>query len=304
MNDKHKYYRFGLFGLLVISIAVIVASLAWPPQAPPEPAAGTPAKQQILLATTTSTRDSGLLDLLLPVFEERSGYRVKLIAVGSGQALALGREGNADVLLVHAPAAEKAFMEAGYGIERRLVMHNDFVVAGPAEDPAGIRRAAAALEAFQMIAGANASFLSRGDDSGTHKLESELWQQAGIQPPCGGWYLETGQGMGATLTIASSRGFYTLSDRATYLSMRQNLELEVLFEGDPALVNTYHVILVNPALQPQINRDGARAFADFLTSPEAQNLIAGLGKAEFGQPLFYPDNEVNFTAGSPPPGNR
>ncbi len=281
-----------------ITIAVIVLSLllaACARTSQPNPALMTsaptenaPMVAEIILATTTSTQDSGLLDVLIPLFERQSPYRVKTIAVGSGQALQMGRDGNADMLLVHSPAAEKAFMEAGYGLDRRPVMHNDFILLGPASDPAGAAQADNVAEALRRIASTGSLFYSRGDDSGTHKMELNLWQKAAIQP-AGDWYQETGQGMGATLKIASERQAYTLSDRGTYLANRQQLELIIVFEGDPALLNVYHVITVNPAGHPAVNLEGARAFAEFLVSAETQAIIGQFGVERFGQPLFFPD---------------
>ena len=249
--------------------------------------ATTPQPEMLILATTTSTRDSGLLDELVPRFEAQTGIQVKVIAVGTGAALRMGREGNADVLLVHAPTAEEAFMREGHGLERRAVMHNDFVIVGPPDDPADVRDLPAA-EAMRRIAQSHALFISRGDDSGTHKKEQELWKAASITPE-GAWYQASGQGMGATLQIASEKGAYTLTDRGTFLNMRAVLNLEVLVEGDPVLFNPYHVIVVNPERHPAVNVEGARAFADFLTSPEVQALIGAYGRDRFGEPLFVPD---------------
>lgn len=243
----------------------------------------------LILATTTSTQDSGLLDVLIPIFEERTGYRVQTVAVGSGAALKMAQEGNADVLLVHAPAAEKELMAAGWGLERFLVMHNDFVIVGPAGDPARIKAAAATLDAFQAIAESGAGFVTRGDDSGTHKMELSLWGKTEVDPSGQAWYIDSGQGMGATLTIASEKQAYTLTDRATYLANKDNLELEILFEGDAALLNVYHVITVNPLKWPKTNYDGALAFAQFMTDPEIQDLIGEFGREKFGEPLFVPD---------------
>lgn len=247
-----------------------------------------PVKREIILATTTSTQDSGLLDILIPIFENQTGYIVKTIAVGSGQALAMGREGNADVLLVHAPAAERDLMEDGYGSDRYLVMHNDFVIVGPEEDSAGITGSPSAPEAFQRIAASQSAFISRGDDSGTHKKELEIWKSAGIDPE-GSWYQESGQGMAATLTISSEKRAYTLTDRATFLANRNTIDLAILVEGDPGLLNVYHVIVVNPERWPGVNREGAQAFAAFLIAPVTQELIQDFGVEEFGQSLFYPD---------------
>ncbi len=246
----------------------------------------------LLLVSTTSTQDSGLLDVLLPAFEQQSGYHVKLVAVGSGQALKMGEEGNADVILLHSPAAEKTFMENGFGIDRRLVMHNDFVLAGPTSDPAAIR-GRTPVEALRAIFIAGAAFVSRGDDSGTHVRELELWKSAGLDPAGQPWYLETGQGQGATLTIASEKDGYALTDRATFLANQANLGMAILVEGDNSLLNVYHVIIVNPQKWPKVNLEGARAFADFITSDAGQQIIREFGVDKYGQPLFYPDAGMN-----------
>ncbi len=242
----------------------------------------------LILATTTSTQDSGLLDVLLPPFEETTGYVVKTVAVGSGQAIAMGVECNADVLLVHSPAAEAKFMDAGGGVDRRLVMHNDFVIVGPAPDPAGIRGATKAADALAKIAATGATFVSRADKSGTNSKELALWAAANVTPD-GAWYLESGQGMGATLQITSEKGGYTLTDRATYLAARDRVRLEILVEGEAGLLNVYHVIPVNPATCPTANASGATALADYLTSTAGQALIGAFGSREYGQPLFVPD---------------
>lgn len=255
--------------------------------------------REVILATTTSTQDSGLLDVLVPAFEKETGYSVKTIAVGSGQALRLGEQGEADVILAHSPQAEEDFVAAGNGIERQPVMHNDFVIVGPREDPAGIAGSASAADALKRIAQSGAIFLSRGDQSGTNARELALWKQAGVQPS-GSWYQETGQGMGATLTIAEEKRSYTLSDRGTYLSQRHNLHLSILVQGDPGLFNIYHVMIVNPEKHSTVNVDGARAFADFITSAQTQELIRGFGIDQFGEPLFVPDAYVKST---PQPGN-
>ncbi|MGE5642128.1 MAG: substrate-binding domain-containing protein [Byssovorax cruenta] len=247
----------------------------------------TPAKQ-LLLVSTTSTQDSGLLDVLLPAFKAKTGYTVQLVAVGSGQALKIGEQGNADVILLHSPAAEKEFVANGFGIDRRLVMHNDFVIVGPASDPAGIR-GATPVDAFQKIFGSAATFVSRGDDSGTHVKELALWKNAGLNPIGKAWYLETGQGQGATLSIASEKGGYALTDRGTFLAYKSNVDLEILVQGDPFLLNVYHVITVNPEKFPNTNLQGAKAFADFITSDEGQKIIANFGADKYGQPLFFPD---------------
>lgn len=257
------------------------------------------AGDELILATTTSTEDSGLLDVLVPLFEERTGYAVKTIAVGSGAALRLGEEGEADVILAHSPDAEEEFMAAGHGANRRLVMHNDFVIVGPAGDPAGIRGLDDAAEAFRRIAAAGAAFLSRGDESGTHTKELKIWGSAGVNPS-GRWYQETGTGMGPTLLVADEKGGYTLSDRGTYLAQRDNLVLEVLVEGDPALFNVYHVMQVNPAKSRRINADAAAAFVQFITSDDVQKVIRDFGADKYGRPLFVPDAYLESTPGARP----
>ncbi len=247
-----------------------------------------PKKNSILLVSTTSTQDSGLLDVLLPAFEEKTGYEVQLVVAGSGQALKMGEQGNADVILLHSPAAEKEFMAGGFGIDRRLIMHNDFVIVGPASDPAQIR-GSTPVDAFGKIFESGAVFVSRGDDSGTHVRELALWKQAGLDPADMDWYLETGQGQGATLSIAFEKNGYAITDRGTFLAYRQNVDLEILVEGNPSLLNVYHVLTVNPETWPHVNAEGAKAFSDFITSPEGQNIIRNFGVEQYGQPLFFPD---------------
>jgi tungstate transport system substrate-binding protein len=241
----------------------------------------------LTLATTTSTQDSGLLDVLVPRFREQSGIDVKVVAVGTGQALELGRRGDADVLLVHAPAAEQRFVEEGFGVGRRQVMYNDFVIVGPPADPAGVKGQASAVEAFRRIAAREAPFVSRGDESGTHVKEKAVWQKAAVEPK-GGWYVRAGAGMGQVLRMASEKRAYTLSDRGTFLALRGGLELAVLSEGDPLLVNQYSVIRVNPEKHPHVRKEAAEKFADFLLAPATQRLIADFGKDRYGQPLFFP----------------
>ncbi|HNF93974.1 MAG TPA: substrate-binding domain-containing protein [Anaerolineales bacterium] len=255
-------------------------------EAPTEAAA--PANPNLILATTTSTQDSGLLDVLVPMFEEQTGYTVQTVAVGTGEALKMGEEGNADVLLVHAPSSEVTYMEGGHGQDRFLVMHNDFVIVGPAEDPAGIK-GLGPKDAFVAIFNAGAPFVSRGDDSGTHKKEVSFWQKAELDPAGQAWFFETGQGMGASLTVASEKQAYILTDRATYLANKDNLQLEILLEGNNALLNVYHVITVNPTKSDKINYDGALAFANFIIAPETQAVIGEFGVDKFGAPLFVPD---------------
>lgn len=251
-------------------------------------APATPVIKDLILATTTSTQDSGLLDVLVPAFQDQTGYVVKTVAVGTGQALQMGEECNADVLLVHAPASEVAFMEKGAGKDRFLVMHNDFIIIGPAADPAGIKGAGSTVEVYQKIAEAQAPFVSRGDDSGTHKMELALWKKAGVTPE-GDWYIETGQGMAATLKVADEKNAYTMTDRATYLAFKDTLSLVILFQGDKALLNVYHVITVNPEKCPKVNQAGALAFAKFLVDAKIQKLISEFGVDKYGEPLFFPD---------------
>ena len=243
----------------------------------------------IILATTTSTQDSGLLDVLLPIFEKETGYFVKTIAVGSGQAMAMGQKGEADVLLVHSPEEEKKFMAEGYGINRRLVMHNDFIIVGPPGDPAKIKGEKSSVESFKKIASARVLFLSRGDNSGTHAKEKAIWEAAGINPEGEKWHQETGLGMGQTLSVASEKKGTTLTDRGTYLALKKNLGLDILVEGDAVLLNIYHVIEVNPAKWPRVNNPGAKSFSGFMVSKETQGIIKTFGVDKFGSPLFFPD---------------
>jgi tungstate transport system substrate-binding protein len=284
--SKHPTTLFAV--LLVVSFVLAACGSATPvatlaPTTPPKPENPT-----LILATTTSTQDSGLLDAMVPDFEQRTGYTVQTIAVGSGEAMKMGQECNADVLLVHSPSAEKDFMSSNYGSDRRLVMHNDFIIVGPFADQAGIKSAATSVEAFTKIADTQSKFISRGDKSGTNSKELAIWKSANITPE-GDWYVESGQGMGTTLTIASEQEAYTLTDRATYLANKANYQLEILSEGDTALLNIYHVIVVNPANCPTVNNAGAIAFADYIVSPEAQTLVGGFGVEKFGAPLFTPD---------------
>ena len=246
----------------------------------------------IILVTTTSTQDSGLLDALIPVFEEKTSYTVKTVALGTGQSLALGARGEADVVLVHAPELEKEYLALDVFVNRRLVMFNYFLVVGPPDDSTDIRKATKATEVFRQIVESGAKFVSRGDNSGTHILERKLWQNAGVETE-GIWYIETGQGMGATLMIASERRAYSLSDQGTYLAFKERIELEPVFENDPILANLYHVMEVNPVKFPKVNHSGARAFTDFLLSTEAEDIIESYGVEEYGQPLFYPADAID-----------
>jgi tungstate transport system substrate-binding protein len=240
----------------------------------------------LTLATTTSTQDSGLLDVLVPMFRAQTGIEVKVVAVGTGQALQLGRRGDADVLLVHDPSAEAKFMAEGFGAERRDVMYNDFVLVGPPADPAGIKGEPSIAEAFRRIVRSGSPFVSRGDESGTHQKEKEIWRKTGIEPK-GDWYIRAGAGMGQVLRMANEKRSYTVTDRGTYLAQRKGLELTILSEGDPMLVNRYSVIVASPEKHPQVHVQAARKFAAFLVSPETQKTIAEFGTDRFGQPLFF-----------------
>ncbi|MBI2859076.1 MAG: substrate-binding domain-containing protein [Chloroflexi bacterium] len=270
--------------LLTVVSALACSAPAAAPTAPPKPA-----NPQIIMASTTSTGDSGLMDTLIPMFEQQTGYSVKPIYVGSGAAMTMGERGEADVLLVHAPDSEVKFMQAGHGTVRKLVMHNDFIIIGPSADPAGIKGAQSAIDSLKKIASAKAIFISRGDNSGTDQLEKKLWKTAGIEAKGQSWYQEAGQGMGATLNIASEKSAYTMTDRATFLATQKNLSLTLLVEGDPVLLNIYHVIQVNPAKSAKINAEGARAFADFMVDPTTQQMIGKFGVDKYGSPLFFPD---------------
>lgn len=271
MMSYHRLIRAALISLFLFSTAAFAQNNA------------------VILATTTSTQDSGLLDELVPRFEQISGYQVKTIAVGSGQAMALGRKGEADVLLVHSPADEEKFMAEGCGERRLLVMHNDFVLVGPPEDPAGLKKAPSILDAYKRIASTGSLFVSRADQSGTHAKELALWRKAGISIEGVAWRIETGLGMGQTLGVASEKNGYTLTDRGTWLALKKNLALAILVEGDSDLFNVYHVIVVDPGKFPKVNAAGARAFCDFIVSALAQKVIRTFGTAKYGAPLFFPD---------------
>ena len=265
---------------LVVSLALMGAGLVLP--------APVAAGQAMILSTTTSTQDSGLLDVLVPMFEKKTGYTVKTISVGTGQALALGAKGEADVCLVHAPDSEKKYVADGLLLNRRLVMHNDFIIVGPAEDPAKIKGLASAVDALKRIAEAKVAFVSRGDNSGTHQLEKKLWSEAKIQPS-GSWYLQAGQGMGATLTIASEKRAYAVTDRGTFLAFQKRVQLVNLVEKDRILLNIYSVLEPNAAKFPRVNAVGGKAFADFMVSKEVQEVIKTFGVDKYGEPLFFPD---------------
>lgn len=273
--------------ILILMLIFAVGILAGCGSQPAKQSTPDPAVKDLILATTTSTQDSGLLDVLKPMFEQKTGYNLKIISVGSGAAMEMGKKGEADVLLVHSPAAEKALVDEGVGINYQLVMHNDFIVVGPASDPAAIK-GSASTDAFKKIAGKKATFVSRGDNSGTHTKELSIWKTAGITPE-GSWYLQSGTGMGATLNIANEKQAYTLADRATYLAQKANFKLDILSEGDKALLNIYHVMQVNPEKFTKVNKDGAKAFVDFMVSADTQKAIGEFGKDKYGQALFIPD---------------
>jgi tungstate transport system substrate-binding protein len=256
--------------------------------AAPTPPPRTGGPRDLILSTTTSTQDSGLLDELIPLFQRQTGYTVKTVSVGSGAAIALGGRGEADVVLAHAPENERQFVASGAGVDRQLVMYNDFIIVGPPEDPAGIRGAPDALDALKKIAARGGPFISRGDNSGTQQLELQLWKDAGIAPHGQGWYVESGTGMGQTLQIADGRRAYTISDRGTYLSFRNRVRLDILTERDERLLNVYHVIAVNQGRFPAVNAAGAQAFIDFLLAPDTQRFIGEFGRDRYGQPLFTP----------------
>lgn len=245
-------------------------------------------EKEIILSTTTSTYDSGLLDELIPVFEKKYKLSVIPIAVGTGEALGMGKRGEVDVVLVHSGSAEDKFLEEGYGVNRKDVMHNDFVIIGPEEDPAEIKGNENVTEAFKKMSEKQMLFVSRGDDSGTHKKEIKIWEEAEIEPK-GDWYLEAGQGMAGTIMIANEKNAYTLSDRGTYLSQQDNIELVILFEGDPLLLNPYGIIAVNPDKHSKVNYEGAMRFIEFITSKDGQEIIKNFGIEKYGQPLFFPD---------------
>ena len=287
----------------VIQVQVTAAVTQTPQaQARPTPTPAVRGPKDVILATTTSTQDTGLLDVLVPIYEEQTDYNLKVIAVGSGQALAMGERGDADALLVHAPSSELELVNKGVAINRQLVMHNDFIIVGPASDPAGINGMTSAADAFEAIYNEGATFVSRGDDSGTHKAEKALWEKTSknLDPESHSWYEQTGQGRAATLQVANQKNAYTLADRGTYLSQQENLELVVLVEGDPVLFNVYHVMQVDPEKFDMVNGPGGAAFVDFMISDATQAIIKDFGVDKFGQPLFIPDagkDESQLTLG-------
>ncbi|MBN1241583.1 MAG: substrate-binding domain-containing protein [Spirochaetales bacterium] len=284
MHTSSRRLRAAL--LVVLGLLAAVAPLA-ALGSKEAPASGvpTPANPRIRLATTTSTENSGLLAYLLPFFEAKTGYRVEVVAVGTGAALKLGENGDADTVLVHARALEDAFVAAGYGVDRRDVMYNDFIIVGPAGDPAALSSAADATDAFGRLSGGAAAFVSRGDNSGTHVMELSLWKKAGVVPS-GEWYKEAGQGMEPVILMAEALQGYTLADRGTWLAVKDKTTLAIDFEGDPVLFNPYGVIAVNPERWPEANIEGATAFAEFLTSKEGRELIASFKIG--GEQLFFP----------------
>jgi tungstate transport system substrate-binding protein len=272
---KPCYASFLLFGILVLLAGGSSVTQAQ--------------EKTLILATTTSTQDTGLLDVLIPIFEKKTGYFVKTIAVGSGQAMTMGQKGEADVLLVHSPAAEMKFMEDGFGVNRRLVMHNDFIIVGPGDDPAKIKGLKSSAAAFKKMAVAQGLFISRGDNSGTHSKEKDIWKAAGVKYEGEKWYQQTGLGMGQTLNVAAEKKAYTLADRGTYLAVAKTMKLDILVEGDAVLLNIYHVMEINPQKWPKVNIAAARAFADFMVSKETQEIIKTYGVDKYGSPLFFPD---------------
>jgi tungstate transport system substrate-binding protein len=284
-NYKEKKMKhFAGRALIMMALFHLLSVILWSPSIAAE-------KQQknVILATTTSTQDSGLLDVLIPIFEKETGYFVKTISVGSGQAMKMGEKGEADVLLVHSPDAEKTFVAQGLGINRTLVMHNDFIIVGPPADPAKIKGLKSSKEALKLIAQAGSLYLSRGDNSGTHAKEKVILKAAGIVPEGQKWYQQTGLGMGQTLNVAAEKKGYTLADRGTYLSLKKNLGLDILVEGEPLLLNIYHVIEVNPAKWSKVNAAGAKAFSAFMVSKKIQDIISKFGVEKYGSPLFFPD---------------
>jgi tungstate transport system substrate-binding protein len=277
---KNRRYLYYLIAIIVAITLVVTTSTVF---------AGEVKQKNLILATTTSTQDSGLLDVLIPIFEKQTGYFVKTIAVGSGQAMAMGQKGEADVLLVHSPEAELKFMAEGNGTNRQLVMHNDFIIVGPADDPVTVKMSKSVKEGFKKISLGSALFLSRGDNSGTHSKEKAIWKATGVNPEGQSWYQQTGLGMGQTLNVAAEKRAYTLADRGTYLALKKNLGLVILSEGDPLLLNVYHVMEVNPVKWPKVNTPGAKAFVDFMVSQKTQKIIGAFGVDKYGAPLFFPD---------------
>ena len=285
-----KQTMLTIFYVIVMATLLTLTGCGSTTPTAPTPTAQSPQPKNpsLILATTTSTQDSGLLGILVPDFEKQTGYKVKTIAVGTGAALAMGEKGEADVLLVHAPTSEKKLVDNKIGINYNLVMHNDFIIVGPSADPAKIKGLKSPAQALKAIADSKSVFISRGDDSGTDKAEKTLWKNASITPS-GSWYQESGTGMGQTLTIASEKSGYIMTARATYLSTKKSLQLDILVEGDASLLNIYHVMQVNPEKFPKVNNEGAKAFVDFMINPSTQQIIGNFGNDKFGQALFFSD---------------
>lgn len=295
---EKRFKKLSVIALLLLAIFMVACSSPaapdtqtpddTPPAGQTEPAEQ--AKGEIILSTTTSTDDSGLLDFILPEFTKDTGYDVKVVAVGTGQALQMGRDGDADVLLVHAKASEEEFIAEGHGVERFDVMYNDFVLLGPKNDSLNLKEKADSniAEALSIISKSGETFVSRGDDSGTHKKELQIWKESNIEPK-GDWYVDAGQGMGAVNQMTDELQGYTMSDRATFLSMRDSLDLDIVVENDPKMFNQYGVIAVDPGKNDKINADGAQAFVDWILSDKAQGLIEEFGKDTYGQSLFIPN---------------
>ncbi len=290
-------YRFRKIALLsCVGLLLGCGSATAPPPTAPAPGGAadnnsTAQPTTITLATTYSPRDSGLLDVLLPLFREKSGIELKVVAVGSGQAIEIARRGDADVLLTHSPAAEEKFMAEGHGAFRHRSMYNDFVLIGPTDDAAQVRGQISITAGMAALAEHKAKFISRGDESGTHVKERDLWKKAGLEP-AGDWYIQSGSGMTETLRMADELNAYTLSDRASYLATGNQQRLPIAIEGDPLLVNPYSVLVVNADKHPGVQQAAAQQFADFLLSPDAQAAIASFGMEKFGQPLFHTYEEA------------
>lgn len=284
-----KKTRLWAIMIIVLMLAAAAAGCAGKKAEQPkeEPKAADVNKQEVILATTTSTVDSGLLDVLKPQFEKETGLKLTIVSVGSGQAIEMAKKGEADALLVHSPKDEKTIADSKVVINRQLVMHNDFLLVGPANDPAKIK-GKKTQDAFKAIAAAKALFISRGDKSGTDKKEKGIWEKVKIKP-AGTWYQETGAGMGQTLNVAAEKGGYTLTDRATYLAQKKNNNLQIIVEGDKDLLNIYHVMLVNPEKYNKVNAKGGQAFVDFMVSASTQETVKKFGVDKYGQALFIPD---------------
>jgi tungstate transport system substrate-binding protein len=271
-----------LYVLAVFLVLTACTAFVWPSEA------GVPEGRRLILATTTSVADSGLLKALLPPFTRTRGIRVDVVAVGTGQALTMARRGDADAVIVHAPALEQEFMDDGYGVMRTCIAYNKFAIVGPRDDPAQVRRATSAVDAFTRIAGRRAPFISRGDGSGTEAKEKEIWTRSGLEPRGEGWYVASGAGMGMTLTMAHEKQAYALTDIATYLKMERRLRLALLYDRDPSLINQYAAIATNPSKLPRVNFDDAAALITYLRSSEALSIIASFGRGQFSRPLFIP----------------